>query len=54
MNDRPADTPPDHIAVPGQPVRTTANLRLEAVGQDWDGAFKPDDAITYHPPTRPR
>lgn len=41
---------PDEIIVQGGASRYQADLQLEAVGLDADGAIRPIDALTYRPP----
>lgn len=40
---------PDRITLVGAPIRYQARFRLQAVGKDWDGLYRPIDALTYRP-----
>lgn len=40
---------PDSIVCVGAPIRWQLRLRLEAVGRDWDGLYRPLDALSYKP-----
>ena len=40
---------PDGIAVVGSPTRYQARFDLEAVGEEWDGSYRPIDQLSYAP-----
>jgi hypothetical protein len=40
---------PDGVGVIGAPTRYQCRLRLEAVGEEWDGSYQPIDLLSYTP-----
>ncbi len=40
---------PDAIGIAGAPTRHDMKIRLEAVGEDWDGMIRPIDQLSYAP-----
>lgn len=40
---------PDGVAVYGAPTKYQARFELEPVGKEWDGSYKPIDALSYAP-----
>jgi hypothetical protein len=40
---------PDSIGVIGSPTRYQVRLRLIAVGEEWDGSYRPIDLLSYAP-----
>lgn len=40
---------PDGVAVYGAPTKYQARFELQAVGKEWDGSYKPIDALSYAP-----
>lgn len=40
---------PDGVAVYGSPTRYQARFELEAVGEEWNGEYKPLNALSYAP-----
>jgi hypothetical protein len=40
---------PDSLKLVGAPVRFQARFRMQAVGKDWDGLYRPLDALSYAP-----
>ena len=40
---------PDSVGVQGAPTRYQVRLELEAVGEEWDGSYRPIDLLSYAP-----